>query len=70
MTRRKSHPLFGARYCGDLKKKEVHDLDNETTTCQVDKIIDSEYAIPFGALSTARLVGYKDCRHCLDDLSP
>ena len=70
MARRIGFPLYGVRYCGNLKKKEVHDLDNEATKCQIDKIIRSEYVILFDTLASAHQVGYDNCRHCLDNPPP
>ena len=66
MTRRQGYPLFGARYCANTSpsKKEVHDLDNETAQCQIDKIIAAGHARLYQTLAAAHKDGYGDC-HCL-----
>lgn len=47
MARRPGPPLFNKRYCGNTNKKEVHDLDNEKTQCQIDEIIAAGHARTF-----------------------
>ena len=48
MTRRQGPPLNGAQYCANTSpsKKEVHDLDNEKTLCQIDEIVQAGHAKP------------------------
>ncbi len=55
--------LFGLRYCGNTNTMEVHDLDNEQTQCQIDKIIEGDHATPFNELSDAD--EYDNCLHCI-----
>jgi len=63
--RRNGPPLNGARYCGNTSEKEVHDLDNETTQCQINEIIAAGHAVPFSSLETAHSAGYDNCAYCI-----
>lgn len=65
--RRQGPPLHGARYCGNTNptQREVHDLDNEKTQCQVDKIIAAGHAKPFHTLQQALLEGFDRCQWCI-----
>lgn len=65
MARRPGSPLHGAQYCGNTRTKEVHDLDNEKTQCQIDEIISAGNAVPFYLLATAHQNGYDNCAYCL-----
>ena len=67
MTRRTSYPLFGIQYCGNKKRKEVHDLDNENVNCQIDKIIHSGHLRAFNpdSLEQAHRERYDDCAFCI-----
>ena len=64
MSRRLGEPLFISQYCGNQNKKEVHDLDNEKTHCQIDKIIRSGHAVPFNSLQDAHNRGFDNCAYC------
>jgi hypothetical protein len=57
--------MTGERYCGNKSKKEVHDLDNEKTNCQIDEIIDAGNDRPFNALADAHAAGFDNCHWCL-----
>ena len=57
--------MNGERYCGNTNNKEVHDLDNEKTNCQIDEIIDAGHDKPFSSLTTAHNQGYDNCHWCL-----
>ena len=46
-------------------KKEVHDLDNEKTKCQIDEIITAGHDKPYTSQSAANAAGYDNCAHCL-----
>ena len=65
--RRPGPPLNGAKYCANKipTKKEVHDLDNEKTNCQIDEIIKAGHAVPYNSLSTAQAAGYDNCDWCI-----
>jgi len=65
MTRRIEPPLYGAKYCGNKAKKEVHDLDNEKTQCQIDEIIRAGHATPYDTLDSAHRDGYDNCAYCI-----
>ena len=39
MARRWTGNMKNEKYCGNKNKKEVHNLDNEQTNCQIDEII-------------------------------
>jgi hypothetical protein len=57
--------MNGERYLGNVNTTEVHDLDNETTHCQIDEIIDAGHDKPFDSLSSAHAAGYDNCHYCL-----
>lgn len=45
-----AHPVTsreGIRYLGNTNKKEVHDLQNEKTQCQIDEILAAGHAVGF-----------------------
>ena len=68
MARRYRGNMRGERYCGNTKKLEVHDLDNEKTganQCQIDEIINAGHDKPFDSLDAARRAGYDNCQYCL-----
>ena len=67
MARRHGPPLYGKKYCGNTNKKEVHDLDNETTQCQIDEIIAAGHARTFtpDTLEQAHKEGYDNGEFCI-----
>ena len=65
MARRWKGNMNGERYCANKAKKEVHDLDNEKTNCQIDEIIRAGNDRPFNTLSEAHNAGYDNCHWCL-----
>ena len=65
MSRRQGYPLYGAQYCGNTSKTEVHDLDNEQVQCQIDEIISAGHAVPFNSLDDAHKAGYDNCHYCI-----
>jgi hypothetical protein len=44
---------------------EVHDLDNEKTSCQIDEIIKAGHEKPYTTLSAAHNAGYDNCAYCI-----
>ena len=46
-------------------KKEVHDLDNEKTQCQINEIIAAGHAMPFNSLQDAHNQGYDNYAYCI-----
>lgn len=64
--RRLGPPLYGARYCADREKKQIHDLDAETANCQIDQAIATGEALSFQSLQNGHASGYRDCRHCIN----
>lgn len=67
MARRQGYPLNGAKYCANTSpsKKEVHDLDNETTQCQINEITAAGHAKPYNSLDVAHRDGYDNCHWCI-----
>lgn len=55
------------RYLGNTNKREVHDLDNETTQCQIDEIINAGHAVVFSPDSQqqAHDEGYDNGAYCI-----
>ena len=58
---------IGFRYLGNKNTKEVHDLNNETNNCEIDRILFSGHAVKFvpDTLDQARLDGYDNCNYCI-----
>jgi hypothetical protein len=67
MARRYKGHMNGERYLANANpsKKEVHDLDNEKSQCQIDEIINAGHDRPFNSLSDARNQGYDNCAYCV-----
>lgn len=63
--RRYSGNMKGEKYCGNVNKMEVHDLDNEKVNCQIDEILRAGHDRPFDSLSSASTAGYDNCFWCL-----
>jgi len=57
----------GEQYLGNSNTKEVHDLDNEKTSCQIDEIIKAGHDVPFYILYLAHEAGYENCTYCKED---
>ena len=57
--------MMGQRYLGNQAHKEVHDLGNEKSNCEIDKIIVAKNDVPFNWLSRAYDKGYDNCAYCL-----
>ena len=65
MSRRWKGNMNGERYCGNTQTKEVHDLDNEKSQCQIDEIIAAGHDKPFNTLEAAHTAGYDNCHYCV-----
>ena len=67
MARRPGWPLYGNRYCGNTNTKEVHDLDNEKSQCQIDEIVAAGHARIFttDTLRQAHSEGYNNGAYCI-----
>ena len=67
MTRRYKGNMSGEQYLANTSpsKREVHDLDNENTNCQIDEIIRAGNDQPFTSLAAAKAAGYDPCFYCL-----
>lgn len=65
MARRYTGNMNGERYLGNKNEMEVHDLDNEKSQCQIDKIIAAGNDVPFTTLSAAERKGYDRGAYCL-----
>lgn len=67
MARRRSGHMNGERYLANVSpsKKEVHDLDQETSQCQINEIIAAGHDRPFNSLEAAHAQGYDNCAYCL-----
>ena len=63
--RRNTGNMRGEQYCGNTHKMEVHDLDRETTNCQVNEIILAGHDRPFNSLAEAHGAGFDNCAWCL-----
>ncbi len=67
MTRRYSGHMNGERYLANTSttKREVHDLDNEKTACQIDEIIRAGHDKPYNSREAANRDGYDNCAYCI-----
>ncbi len=67
MARRYRGNMNGERFLANTSssKKEVHDLDNEKTQCQIDEIIRAGHDKPYNSLAAARADGYDNCAYCV-----
>ena len=66
MSRRHSGDMNGEQYLGNANpRKEVHDLDDEQTSCHIDDIIESGNDRPFTSLEAAHAEGYDNCHWCI-----
>jgi hypothetical protein len=65
--RRYKGNMNGERYLANANpsKKEVHDLDNEKTQCQIDEIIRAGHDRPYQTLDAAHAAGYDNCAWCI-----
>jgi len=59
--------MNGERYLANNNpsKREVHDLDNEKTVCQVDEIISAGHDKPYNSLDAAKRDGFDNCAYCI-----
>ncbi|MFC0525795.1 hypothetical protein ACFFGV_19640 [Pontibacillus salicampi] len=64
--RRHQHPFNGKRFIGNNNTNEVHDLDNEKTRCEIDKILLNHVKtfIP-DTHSEAKRQNFDNCAHCI-----
>ena len=55
------------QYLGNTNKKEVHDLKNEKTQCQINEIIKAGHAVVFSpdTLAQAHSEGYDNGAYCI-----
>lgn len=62
--RRYTGNMNGEKYLANKSwtKREVHDLDNENTNCQIDEIIQAGNDEPYTLLSVAHQDGYDNCK--------
>lgn len=65
MTRRYTGNMNGERYLGNRNTKEVHDLDNENSNCQISEIISAGHDVPFTTLDAAHRSGYDNGHWCI-----
>lgn len=57
--------MKGQRYMIDIGKKQVHDLFNVKTNCQINDIMEEGNDKPISSLIDAHKSGYKDCIWCI-----
>ena len=69
MTRRFSGHMNGERFLANTSptKLEVHDLDNEKPSCQIDEIIEAAHDKPYTSWEKARQNGFDNCAYCIGD---
>jgi hypothetical protein len=67
MARRYTGNMNGEQYLANTSpsKREVHDLDQERSQCQIDEIIRAGNDRPYTSLAAARRDGYDNCAWCL-----
>lgn len=67
MTRRHDKPLYGKRYCGNKKTKQLHDLERESFDCQISATIFAGLAVGFNTIEEAKKAGYHTEHFCMGD---
>jgi uncharacterized protein YkwD len=67
MARRYTSDMNSERYLANTGpwKREVHDLDNEKTNCQIDEIIRAGNDWPYNSLAEARAAAFDNWYYCL-----
>ena len=67
MARRHTGNMNGERYLANRSptKREVHDLDNEQSRCQIDEIIRAGNDVPYTSHAAAKAAGYDNCAYCI-----
>ena len=67
MSRHYLGHMNGEKYLANssLSKREVHDLDNENSNCQIDEIIKAGHDKPYNSLEAARRDGFDNCAYCI-----
>jgi len=67
MARRRTGNMNGERYLANASpsKREVHDLDQETSNCQIDEIIRAGHDRPYNTREAAKRDGYDNCAYCI-----
>lgn len=64
-TRVSTRPV--QRYLGNTNTKEVHDLRNEQTNCQIDELLRAGHGVVFtpDTLTQAHAEGYDNGAYCI-----
>lgn len=65
MARRYKGKMDGERYLANVRTREVHDLDNEKSQCQIDEIIRAGNEKPYESLRAAHNDGFDNCHYCI-----
>jgi hypothetical protein len=65
MARRNTGKMKGEQYLANTNKMEVHNLDNEQTDCEIDKIMKAGHEKPYKSQKAANDDGYDNCAHCI-----
>lgn len=67
MARRNTSNMKGERYLANTSpsKREVHDLDNEKTSCQIDAIVKAGNDKAYSSREAANRDGYDNCAYCI-----
>lgn len=65
MSRRRAGNMDGEKYLGNVNTMEVHDLDSESTNCQIDEIIAAGHDRPYDSISDAHDDGHDNCHYCV-----
>ncbi|WP_419892829.1 hypothetical protein [Oceanobacillus kimchii] len=66
MARRYYHPFNGNRYIGNTNTNEVHDLENEKTSCRINEI-KHDHIVNFNpdTHAQAKREGFDNCAYCI-----
>lgn len=65
MPRRYAGHMNGQQYLANVSKLEVHDLDNEKSSCQINEIISDGHDKAYRLLRAAQRDHYDICPWCL-----
>lgn len=55
------------RFLANTNTKEVHDLDNEQTNCQINEIIAANHDVYYDTHQEAKNAGYDNGHWCIGD---
>jgi hypothetical protein len=65
MRRHGKGRMDGERFLADQAKAVVHDLDGETSWCEIDDVVAAGNELAFETLDAAKVLGFTPCDYCV-----